>query len=103
MGIEPDPISVTNKGNIWQYPNVTPGQFKTLNVTDRVYLAANPNAKYNTATQSITRSTTTGTATSKTVTNPTPAGMPSGTKLSINQAQAFRNNPNLTWNQLKNL
>jgi hypothetical protein len=103
IGIEPEPITVPKKSNIWQYPNVTPEQFKTLNVTDRVYLAANPNAKYNTATQSITRSTTASSATAKLVTNPTPAGMPVGTKLSINQAQAFRNNPNLTWNQLKNL
>ena len=39
-----------------QYPNVTPEQFQTLNLSDRYYLQnTNPLAKYNYRTQSIIR------------------------------------------------
>jgi hypothetical protein len=40
----------------WAYPNVTPEQFKTLNISDKTYLALNPSARYNPATKSIKRS-----------------------------------------------
>jgi hypothetical protein len=75
--------------------NLTP---ETL---EKEYLALYDIYKTSTPKATAATPTATGAPAGATAAAATPKGMPTGTKLSISQAAAFRQNPNLTWRQLR--
>jgi hypothetical protein len=75
--------------------NLTP---ETL---EKEYLALYDIYKTSTPKATAATPTATGATAGATAAAATPKGMPTGTKLSISQAAAFRQNPNLTWRQLR--
>jgi hypothetical protein len=87
-----------NKAATNAYKNLyrlTPGSPQLRTYAERIVNAVTKRAETKNVSNSFIKPAASTFATA------TPKGMPTGTKLSISQAAAFRQNPNLTWRQLR--